>query len=57
MRQREIRSVDLGDGTAVWVQTGQDVPASPQPRRPWRLWAGLGVGLATFGGAAFALLG
>jgi len=57
MPRRDIRIVDLGDGTAVWFSAGEGAdPPPPAPRRRWLVWAAGGVGLAALAGAAIALL-
>jgi hypothetical protein len=57
MPQDDIRIVDLGDGTAVWLNAGERADPAPRaPRRRWVRWAACGVGVAALAGAAIALL-
>jgi hypothetical protein len=57
MPRRDIRIVELGDGTAVWLSVGEDAdPPPPAQRRRWVLWAAGGVGLAALAGTAIALI-
>jgi hypothetical protein len=55
MAADDIRIVDLGDGTAVWVHAGGDADP-PRRRRRWPLWAAIGVALPALGGALALLL-
>jgi hypothetical protein len=57
MPRRDIRIIDLGDGTAVWLSAGEATDPPPAPaRRRWVVWAAGGVGLVALAGAAIALL-
>jgi hypothetical protein len=55
MAREDIRIVEMGDGTVVWL-AGGDGPDRARRRRRWPLWAACGVGVAALAAAALELV-
>ena len=55
MAADDIRIVDMGDGTVVWIPAGGEADP-PRRRRRWPLWAAIGVGLSALAGVLALLL-